>query len=56
MNQEAIKNMGSKACKDGKQRIPYYDDDLMKLIKSGYNGIQVMTVWLKGWDLQNLKN
>jgi hypothetical protein len=55
MNQEDIKNMGSKACKDGLQRIPYYDEKLVSLIKEGFNAIESMTSWLKGWDIENLK-
>lgn len=48
---------GKQAFKNGKKRLPYYDNEFLEAHIAGLQvgeGIEPMNQWLKGWDDANL--
>ncbi len=46
---------GRMAFKAGQKRIPVLDKNLMDILKDvdGYS-VEILTAWLKGWDIGNV--
>ena len=48
--------LGTIAFKAGKKRVPFFDKDLMALLKGNEigEGLPVLNAWLASWDAANL--
>lgn len=66
MNQQELKIqiasaevLGTRAFKDGKKRIPAYDDELCKILDVSYESTERQSItmaWLRAWDMANINS